>query len=229
MYDRDYAGKTLNFEPSGGLMNASLVMQDQQTDTYWSIMTGEAEAGELNGTVLSVLPVGGKMQWEDWVARHPDTLVLSMTYRDRRGNRVTVQDIDQTAYRGYFGASEGYNGISATDDRLETKSPIYAFMEDTVKYAVEAESLVGGATFELHNGTKIFLYRAEGDEIFRGTAAFRSSTGFRKEGNAWIEVESGARFDAESREFGDSVERINGFDTFWYNWSLNNPDTELLR
>jgi hypothetical protein len=29
VYDRNYDGKTLNFEPSGGLMNASLVMQDK--------------------------------------------------------------------------------------------------------------------------------------------------------------------------------------------------------
>ena len=38
----------MNLEASGGLVNASLVMQDQQTDT-WSIMEGEAIAGELNG------------------------------------------------------------------------------------------------------------------------------------------------------------------------------------
>ena len=25
------------------------------------------------------------------------------------------------------------------------------------------------------------------------------------------------------------VERLNGFDTFWYNWSLNNPETEVLQ
>ena len=28
---------------------------------------------------------------------------------------------------------------------------------------------------------------------------------------------------------GASIKRLGGFDTFWYSWSLNNPETELLR
>ncbi len=86
MYDRNYDGKTLDFEPSGGLMNASLVMQDKQTDTYWSIMSGKAEAGALAGTALVELPVSEKVTWAEWSARHPDTLVLSVTRRTRDGS-----------------------------------------------------------------------------------------------------------------------------------------------
>ena len=83
MYDRNYDGKTLSFEPSGGLMNASLVMQDRETDTFWSIMSGKAEAGALDGTALIELPVSEKMSWAEWRARHPDTLVLSVTRTTR--------------------------------------------------------------------------------------------------------------------------------------------------
>ncbi|MEM8931136.1 MAG: hypothetical protein AAGE94_08170, partial [Acidobacteriota bacterium] len=39
------------------------------------------------------------------------------------------------------------------------------------------------------------------------------------------------RFDPTSRRFGgyDGVlPSLDGFDTFWYIWSLTNPDTELL-
>ena len=46
MYSREYQGRALNFEASGGLLNASLVMQDKETDTYWSIIEGKAIAGE---------------------------------------------------------------------------------------------------------------------------------------------------------------------------------------
>ena len=40
-----------------------------------------------------------------------------------------------------------------------------------------------------------------------------------------------ARFDPEGQTFigGDGTpETLEGFDTFWYNWSLTNPDTRLL-
>ena len=72
MYSRDYRGRTVNFEASGGLVNASLVMQDEQTDTYWSIMEGEAVAGELSGEKLVELPVSEKIQWRHWKEKHPD-------------------------------------------------------------------------------------------------------------------------------------------------------------
>ncbi len=49
MYSRDYEGKTLKFEPSGGLVNGALILQDKETDTYWSIMEGKAIEGKLSG------------------------------------------------------------------------------------------------------------------------------------------------------------------------------------
>ena len=51
----------------------------------------------------------------------------------------------------------------------------------------------------------------------------------RREDGVWVEKASGARFDEDKGEFvGASIERLSGFDTFWYNWSLNNPETKLL-
>ena len=59
-------------------MQGSLVMQDKETDSYWSIMTGKSEGGAQGGTRLNELPVGVKLQWKEWVRRHPDTVVLSV-------------------------------------------------------------------------------------------------------------------------------------------------------
>ena len=97
MYSRDYEDVTVEFEASGGLINSSLVMQDRQTDTYWSMMKGEAIAGELEGNDLVELPVSEKMQWRDWKAKHADTLVLSV-----RGREDT-----RSSYRSYFADPKG--------------------------------------------------------------------------------------------------------------------------
>ena len=217
MYSRDYRGRTLNFEASGGLVNASLVMQDEQTDTYWSIMEGEAVAGELNGEKLVELPVSEKIQWRHWKERHPDTLVLSVNGREDGPDE----------YRDYFRDSRGFGGASAKDDRLETKTPVFAFHRGTESYAVTQKSIEDGTVFVLEDGASVFLYRRKGSSIIESTHAFISTSGFEQQNGVWVEKGSGARFDKTSGEFS-GVESLGGFDTFWYNFSLNNPETLLL-
>ena len=217
MYSRDYAGETVNFEASGGLVNASLIMQDQETDTYWSIMEGEALTGELAGEELLELPVSEKMQWRHWRRKHPDTIVLSVD---------GVED-GPNAYAPYYQNPNGFAGRSAEDERLATKAPIFAFHRDGQAYAVSQKAIEDGATFELEDGTNVFLYRKAGASMFQSTYAFVSDAGFESEGDTWIEKASGASFDAASGEL-PGVEILTGFDTFWYNFSLNNPETRLL-
>ena len=43
-------------------MNASLVMQDFETDSYWAILQGVSIAGEFKGTKLKELPYGKNAQ-----------------------------------------------------------------------------------------------------------------------------------------------------------------------
>lgn len=208
----------MNFEASGGLKNASLIMQDQQTDTYWSIMEGKAVAGELDGEKLVELPVGEKLQWKDWRAKHPETLALSVRGREDAGD----------GYRDYFQSSGGFRGVEAKDDRLETKTPIFAFHRGDRAYGAAQDAIEGGAVYELDDGAFVFLFRGSGSSMFASTRAFISSEGFEEKAGVWSENRSGARFDRVSGEF-PGVESLGGFDTFWYNFSLNNPETSLLK
>lgn len=220
MYSRDYSGKTLSFEVSGRLMESSLVMQDKQTDTYWSIMTGGAVGGELEGTELIELPVSKKVKWKDWVAEHPDTLVLSV---------AGIEDVPRNVYDRYFADRRGFRGQMARDDRLDTKAPIYAFQYGGRPFAVDAETIEGGRVFELPDGREALLYRAPGAEMMASSVAYVSDSGFEHRDGAWVELGSNSRFSGDRLEFDDgAVERLPGFDTFWYNWSLIHPDTEIL-
>ena len=72
VYGRSYGDRKLNFEASGALKQASLIMRDRETDSWWSIMTSDAIGGELVGTDLVELPRGEKVTWKDWRRRHPD-------------------------------------------------------------------------------------------------------------------------------------------------------------
>jgi hypothetical protein len=211
----------VNFEASGGLWNSSLVMQDRETDTYWSIMSGEAIAGKLVGTELIELPVSQKVQWKDWLRLHPDTLVLSVNGRE---------DITVNPYQEYFDGSRGFRGARAEDKRLKTMEPVYAFHLGTSSYAVRSDDIREGRVFTLTDGSQVFLYRPKKSDIFQSTAAFVSKNGFEKRNGLWTAIESGARFDEEALVFvGGAVERLRGFDTFWYTWSLVHPETTLLK
>lgn len=223
MYGREYGDQVLTFEASGGLIHSALVMQDRETKSYWALMAGEAIAGEKLGTRFKHLPYGEKIKWQDWLKKHPDTLVLSVNGR---------QDAPD-AYSGYYILPQGYRGAFAKDNRLRTKAPVFAFALNEKKYAVRNKDLRKGRVFTIGK-TKLFLYRSKKSNMRESTTAyFTTGEGFKLENKIWIDLASNCVFNPDARRFeGDKAncpKRLVGFDTFWYTWSLTNPDTEILK
>lgn len=226
VYDRVIDGATLEFEPTDGLINGASVLRDRQTGTYWSMMRARAEAGPLAGTRLAVLPVSDRMTWRRWVALHPNTEVLTAA----ASADAAAAGTELARLREFYESDEGYAGLTATDRALETKRPVYGFHRGDIAYAADARGVIGGRSFELQDGTHVLLYREAGDGLPRATAAFVSEAGFEQRGGSWFDLATDAEFNAITRDFsGADVARLNGFDTFWYTWSLANPGTELLR
>ena len=223
MYDRGYAGKKLNFEASGGLINASLVMQDRETDTYWSIMTDEAVHGAQKGTKLKKIYTGKKTMWKDWRREHPNTLVLS----------VDGQEDSAFGYGRYFSSDEGFRGTKAKDTRLKDKEPVFTFHLNGEKYAVPFRLVEGGKIFHIGDNN-MFLFRPAGAAIFYSTVAYNSiDREFIYEEGLWKIEDTACIFDRELGAFPedemDCSASLEGFDTFWYIWSLTNPDTKVLQ
>ncbi len=204
----------LQFEASGALWKASLVMRDRETDSWWSIMTSSAIGGELEGSELVELPVSRKATWREWAARHPDTLVLSVD---------GTEHVDENPYDRYFASDGTFRDLEIDDARLPPKTPIYSFFLDGEAYAVPHSAYEGGRLFPLDRGRKLFLFRAPGAPMFASS-------------RAWI-VEppalSGIDDPAEIRRLledpdGQSSGEVGGFDTFWYSWVAINDGTRLL-
>lgn len=227
MYSRERGEKTYTFEPSGGLLHATLVMQDRETDTYWSILTDEAIHGADKGERLRQLPGSRKTTFGEWKALYPETKVLSVDGKEH---------VETSPYENYFSSDDGFRGIAATDDRLADKAQIFGFHLGGKAYAVPHSVFDdGGALIEV-DGKRLFLYRLKDDSHYQGTVALMLGKDFRlgKDGGNWsLGTPAGReiRFKPEKRSFGApvSVTRpINGFDTFWYQWSLTNPGTEIV-
>lgn len=198
-------------------------MQDKETNTYWSLMKGLAVHGDLAGTKLQELPGAEKIRWKDWLKMHPETLVLSVG---------GIEDPGTDPYAAYWGDPRGFRGQTATDDRLPTKEPIYAFERSGVHYAVPHSAIEGGRSFVLSDGRRAaFLFREKGAPVFASTTAFLDTgRGFALVNGTWADLGTGARFDGSRRTFGSAqVRPLGGFDTYWYTWSLTNPRTRVLR
>lgn len=235
MYDRRYREKVLAFEASGGLLNAALVMRDRETDSWWSIITGDAIGGELAGTPLKEIPAGEKARWGDWKRRYPDTKVLSVNGREHVG---------RDAYDDYFTSEKGFQGLSSSDKRLPDKESIYAFQIDRVPYAVPHSVIEGGAVFDV-DGRELFLYREAGVVMRASTFAYVSEIGgegsrFARVDGKWLDKVTGEVFSKEtgfpvewtdannSGEEEKALARLGGFDTFWYIWSTTHQNVTIL-
>ncbi len=118
---------------------------------------------------------------------------------------------------------------------VDTKDPIYSFHLDGKAYAVPFTAYEGGAVFRVGE-RDVFLYRPKGVAVYYSTLAFQAAQGeFVRRANGWYHGPSDARLEPEGQGFAApdgaraSVSRIDGFDTFWYMWSLTNPATKILK
>ena len=63
------------FGNQGGLFMRAMTWWDHQTESVWSQVWGQAIAGPLKGTTLSLIPAS-IVPWGTWKATHPNTLAM---------------------------------------------------------------------------------------------------------------------------------------------------------
>ncbi len=226
MYSRQRDDQTYTFEASGGLLNAGLVMRDRETDSWWSIINEEAIHGPAEGQRLEQVPGSVKTTWGDWRRRHPHSRVLSVEGQEHRA---------ESPYDRYFASEEGFRKLKASDGELRDKAAIYVFHYGGKPFAVPHSEFAGGGVVRLGE-RQLFLYRRGDDSFYRSTVALLADAGagFSAAEDGWRLAGGGAEhsFRAAERAFEDEeslAETFTGFDTFWYIWSLTNPETEVLR
>jgi len=161
VYGREYNDDILSFEPSGGLIEASLVMRDRETDSWWSIISGDAIGGNLEGTKLEELPVWEKSTWGSWRERHPNSFVLSVN---------GVEHDPANPYDRYFANERTFRDTELKDERLPAKTLVYTFQFDGKAYAATHASIEGGASFSV-DGREVHLSRTADGSFYESTQA----------------------------------------------------------
>jgi hypothetical protein len=226
-YDRRGPQGELTFEASGCLHGAAIVMQDRETNSWWSMVEGKSTLGKLAETPLVVLPIAEKTTWENWKNLHPNTLVLSV-----KG----VTHVAENSYAEYVASAETYQGMAPRDDRLAPKTPVFVLWDKNGEpIVVPHENIAGGRTFAPDNGVDIhtpnvFLFRKRGAPVTESTIAYWFPQEFKMEPTTnpkklRQKIESLMEDPISAKAIG--VERVVGYDTYWYNWASVHEGTRL--
>jgi Protein of unknown function (DUF3179) len=133
-FDRRVGKRTLTFINSGALWHDTLVIEDCETGTLWSVGTGEALAGPLSGQQLERLPTV-ITEAECWRLLHPDSLypVVDLPMTD---------PLLLSLYRAVpFPA--GVSGRRTRDHRYEAKQLVWAVLGTSEAIAFSSDELRG--------------------------------------------------------------------------------------
>jgi hypothetical protein len=119
VFDRRVDGRALRFGTTGNLRKSDLVMWDDETESWWQQLTGEAVVGALTGARLEALP-SQTLSWADFRRSHPDGEVLSRDTGVRR-------DYGRTPYSAYDDPdSKPFLLDEKADRRLSPKERVVA-------------------------------------------------------------------------------------------------------
>jgi hypothetical protein len=139
----------LEFGVSGLLYNSDVLLYDRQTGSLWSQIEKMAISGDMKGTALTAFPLR-HTTWRDWVARYPDTEVLSDETGFRRNYKVNP-------YPNYARNSSLYFPVAEENSKYRRKSLVLG---------LEIDGQFKGYPFsELSKGPREFVDEFQGQSF----------------------------------------------------------------
>lgn len=243
VFDRQVNGQALRFGVSGNLRKSDLIMWDEQTQSWWQQLTGEAIVGELTGTRLQL--IGSQVvSFEVFRRTFPNGKVLSrQTGHDRSYGRNPYTSYDSNPRPFLF---EG-----EIDPRLPATEHVLAGIIDGIAIAypfslLAQEGVINDAIGSVpvvafwQDGAVSALDRSEIDSSRRvGMAALYERTvegrvltfELSKDGGL-RDVETGSTWDVFGRATegalaGKQLVRAFANPHFWFAWAAFQPQTRL--
>lgn len=235
VFDRRVDGETLLFGNTSALYQNDLVMFDHQTGSYWFQVGGEAIVGPLTDTRLDVLP-SFMATWSDWLAQHPDTLVLS---RDQGWPGFTNQRYESDPFRRYKPLVDDYRfPFPVDEDAIDTSIPastvVVTVKIGNVEKAYPVELLGDRAVHDTVGGQAVVVFSREsgsGGAVYSPLVDGQSLTFVASDG-VYTDQETGSTWDffghaTDGPLEGQQLELLPSRRAFWFAISLSLPDAEL--
>ena len=231
VYDRHLDGRLLSFGNTGALYQSDLVMYDKETLSYWFQVGGEAIVGELTGVRLEPLP-SVMTTWEEWLALHPETLVLSLETGFVRNYDVDIGiGIEDFINSGNFPFAVT---DAAEDGRLPAATLVLGLELNGEARAYPIDELGDAATDDTLGGEEIVVFTSAPG---RAAAAFRTQAGgraltFELQDGRFVDRETGSEWSLAGEAIsgplaGQRLEPLPVRTTFWFAYVAAFPEVEV--
>ena len=253
LYDRRAPdGGTYSFSTSGLIYESNRLMYDRETESLWNPLTGRPIVGALVDAAgpgaapwLDAFPVV-TTRWGDWLARHPDTLVLDDDTGRGRGYAPGFPHLE------YFASGNTAFPVSLRDPRQLTKAWVYGLLLDGTPKAFPLRTVLGEQVVNDRVADREVVLVGEGTgrgirvtgempsygemRYFAGGAirAYERPEGVTfapgpdalsvidQDGRAWTVDEDGL-----VSPDGEVAPRLYGQLTYWFGWLSAHPTTGL--
>lgn len=225
-------GKRLLFRLRGQY-NATILLEDQSTNSLWSPFTGVALAGAMRGRTLKRLPLS-QCLWSEWLARYPTTMVLHAEHASREGRGSHFSP-------GSPGITPGFLAtlVRPLDGRLPHNTLVLG-VENAAKaraYPLQALARIGPVLNDSLGGAEIVLRCRPGT---LQALAFRRQVGDRilvfghsetrgvydeQTGSVWNEIGEAV----SGPLAGTQLAYLESGVGEWYEFAASHPDAEIFR
>ena len=241
MYSAKIDGKPTTFGTSGFLYRSNKVMYDRATESLWHQFTGEPIIGPLadSGIKLPFFPVL-LATWEEWVAEHPDTTVLSQETGLYPANFYVPRDDPRSIYYEYWVNPDTRFPVWKRSPALETKEVVLGVgIGDAYKaYPVKAlrqdrvinDALGGTEIVVIASATSeaAQVYERDGHRFALG-AGDADTPGLPSElvdsgGVKWQVTED---YLVSTADPSQKLKRLPTHMSFWFGWYQFHPDTQI--
>ena len=238
MYSARVNGEPTTFGTSGFLFRSNKVMYDRATETLWHQFTGEPVIGPLAGTgvKLSFFP-SVLTTWEEWLAEHPDTTVIS-TVTGLYSSYPPESD-PASFYHDYRSSSETRFPVWPRNDELVTKDVVLGV---EIGGASKAYPVPAGQQSRVINdevgGTALVVIASSSSQSGRAYESrgrtFTVAPGDSSADTPTLLVDQSGDTWSVTEEFlinqrdGSGLPRIPTRTSFWFGWFSFHPDTEVF-
>lgn len=225
LFDRRVGDQVIDFQTSGLLIDSNKIMIDNQTESLWHHLAGEAISGPLKGIELETLPIV-TTRWSEWIAEHPDTFTLAtpkpIFFPDQPERQPIVYDYTPGAAYGLYYDSEGvWFPIVEPTDTFDRK-------ENVVTISIGDAALAMSVT-ELADAGPIVVTVGENPVIVvpnEGGARVYDGEGLDLAAGDSVEIgEGGVTFETLTLADSRTAPRIVSGQSFWFAWFGQHPDT----
>ena len=202
-------------------------MQDRETGSAWSQVTGRAIDGKAKGAQLQKMQAV-ETTWASWFAGHPETVVLKKS-----------EEVLDSHYRSYFEDPESmgvFRGQWLTE-RMPGKTLVFGLSVGLHAAALTDDALEGGRLVAVDlGGTPVVVMRGADDGVrawiprsggtdLELTADPKGGVVRDADGSTWDLVSGRC---SSGPRAGESLESVAVTPVYWFAWSNFYPNTKVV-